>query len=440
MLRSELDISTFADLLEYYPYRYFDRTKITRIGDITVDMEYAQLSGTLVNIFEEGDGAKRRLMATLYDETGRIELLWFQGRVGMKKMLQEHSKYIAFGKLNFFNGNVSIAHPEIELLSTATSIAGMQPVYSTTQKLVQRGITNRSFAKLTQSLFQQIRPEDISETLPPFLLAEYHLISRYAALRNIHFPTNDDALQAAVHRIKWEELFISQLTIARIRQQHVVLAGWPFRQVGDLFNQFYKNHLPFELTGAQKRVIKEIRTDTGSGRHMNRLLQGDVGSGKTIVAVLCMLLAMDNGFQACLMAPTEILARQHFQSIRALLAPMDIPVALLTGSVKGKERKEVLAGLADGFIPISVGTHALIEETVQYKNLGLAVIDEQHRFGVSQRAKLWQKKYDTAACIGDDGHAHSAHAGDDTLRRSRRIGYRRIAAGQAGDKNHSPHR
>ncbi len=391
MLKSELNIQTFGDLLEHYPYRYFDRTKILLIHQITESDEWVQLSGILTNIREEGDGGKRRLTAILYDNTGRIELLWFQGRHALKNILRDGSRYIVFGKLTFFNGLPSIAHPEIELLGPETVIAGMQPVYSSTQKLIARGITNRSFAKLTQALFQQIRPEDVPELLPHEVISEFQLAGRFEAFAGIHFPKSDLDLQRSVHRIKWEELFASQLMIARVRQQHAVQAGWTFPRVGDNVNRFYKEHLPFELTGAQKRVIREIRNDTATGRQMNRLLQGDVGSGKTIVAVISALLAMDNSFQACIMAPTEILAQQHYAGIKALLEPMQVQVALLTGTVKGKERKAVLAGLADGSIPVSVGTHALIEDTVKYKHLGLAIIDEQHRFGVSQRSRLWRK-------------------------------------------------
>jgi ATP-dependent DNA helicase RecG len=354
-------------------------------------MEYVQLAGTITNIGEEGEGAKRRLMATLYDDTGRLELLWFGGRQWVRKTLREGGRYIVFGKVNNFNGSYSIAHPEVEAPSAETMVGGMQPMYSTTQKLIARGITNRSFAKLTQALFQQLTRADVPELLPPEILQQYRLMGRYDAMAAIHFPKSDEMLQAATLRIKWEELFASQMTVARVRHQHVVQQGFVFSQVGKYFNDFYAQHLPFQLTGAQKRVLKEIRQDTATGRQMNRLLQGDVGSGKTIVAVMSALLAMDNGFQACIMAPTEILAQQHYLSIKSLLEPMGVSVALLTGSIKGKERKEILAGLAEGRIPVSVGTHALIEETVQYKHLGLAIIDEQHRFGVGQRSRLWKK-------------------------------------------------
>ena len=309
----------------------------------------------------------------------------------MKKSLQEHQTYIAFGKVAFFNGIANIPHPETDILTAETAVAGRQPVYPTTEKLRQRGITNRSFAKLTQSLFEKVTPGDLPEVLPPNIITQYQLCGRYHALRWIHFPDSDQHEQAARYRLKWEELFASQLKIAQIRLQHTIQPGYKFQQVGDKFNDFFHHHLPFQLTGAQKRVLKEIRLDTATGKQMNRLVQGDVGSGKTIVAVMTMLLALDNGFQACMMAPTEILAQQHYQGVRDLLEPLRIPVALLTGNIKGKERKEILKGLAEGDIPIVIGTHALIEESVQFQNLGLAVIDEQHRFGVGQRARLWQK-------------------------------------------------
>jgi len=390
-LRKELQIGTFEDLLYHYPYRYFDRQQITKIVAISPTADYVQLAGTLVNIFEEGEGRKRRLVATLYDDTGRIELIWFQGAQWMKKSLKENERYIIFGKVSFFNGIPNIAHPEIESLNAETVAGGMQPVYPTTEKLKTRGITNRSFAKITQSLFEKIKLGDIPEVLPSNIITQYKLCSRYAAIKWIHFPDSEEHMQAARYRLKWEELFASQLLIARLRLQHTIQRGWKFDKVGDNFNDFYHNHLPFQLTNAQKRVLKEIRIDTATGKQMNRLVQGDVGSGKTIIAVMSMLLAMDNGHQACMMAPTEILSQQHYQGVKRLLDKMGIPVALLTGSVKGKERKEILKGLADGSIPIAVGTHALIEESVQFKNLGLAVIDEQHRFGVGQRARLWAK-------------------------------------------------
>jgi ATP-dependent DNA helicase RecG len=391
MLRQELEISTFEDLLHHYPYRYFDRTQITKIAAINAQTEYVQIAGILINISEEGTGRGRRLIATLYDDTGRIELLWFQGAQWMKKTLRENERYIVFGKAALFNGYYNIAHPEIEPWNADTAVAGMQPVYSTTEKLKVRGITNRSFAKLTQSLFEKIKQSDIPEVLPENILRQYNLLNRYTALLWLHFPDTEEHERMARYRMKWEELFISQLMIARLRLQHTAQHGWLFDKVGDYFNNFFRLHLPFELTGAQKRVLREIRQDTATGKQMNRLLQGDVGSGKTIVAVMSMLLALDNGFQACIMAPTEILAQQHYFSISGLLEDLGISVKILTGTTKSRARKEILQQLADGTTQIMVGTHALIEESVQFKNLGLAVIDEQHRFGVGQRARLWKK-------------------------------------------------
>ncbi len=354
-------------------------------------MEYVQLAGTLVNIAEEGAGRGKRLVATLYDDSGRIDLLWFQGAQWLKKSLKENGHYIVYGKPALFNGYYNIAHPEIELWSADNAAAGMQPMYATTEKLRARGITNRSFAKLTAALFEKIKASDLPEILPAEILSRYNLCNRYTAIRRLHYPDNEEQEQVARYRLKWEELFISQLMIARLRLQHTKQQGWKFEKVGAHFNDFFRLHLPFELTNAQKRVLKEIRHDTATGAQMNRLLQGDVGSGKTIVAVMSMLLALDNGFQACIMAPTEILAQQHYFSITALLSDMGIAVKLLTGSIKGKARKDILKELADGSLPIVVGTHALIEDSVQFHNLGLAVIDEQHRFGVGQRARLWKK-------------------------------------------------
>lgn len=391
MLRSELGIATFEDLLYHFPYRYFDRTQITKIGSVNGLTEFAQFAGILINVGEEGDGRKRRLTATLYDDTGRIELVWFQNINYIKKAVTEGERYIVFGKVAHYNGQYNISHPEIEAWSSDTNIPGRQPVYSTTEKLRVRGITNRSFAKITQSLFEKVRQHDIPEILPPEILSKYKLCNRFHAILWLHYPDTEHHEEMARYRMKWEELFISQLLIGRLRLQHTVQRGWLFETVGEAFNTFFNHHLPFQLTGAQKRVLKEIRQDTVTGRQMNRLLQGDVGSGKTIVALMSMLLALDNGFQACIMAPTEILATQHYNSIAGLLEEMGITIKLLTGNIKGKERKAILAGLADGSLSFVAGTHALIEDPVIFKNLGLAVIDEQHRFGVGQRAKLWKK-------------------------------------------------
>lgn len=390
-MRKELDIQYARDLLQHYPFRYNDRTKINKIGNIKTDGENVQLIGTLINIYEEGSGRKRRLSATLYDDTGKIELIWFRGVQWMKKSLQENQHYIVYGKVSNFNGIINIPHPDIDPLNAHTAKATLSPVYPLTEKMRSKSLNNRALGKITQELLQKVQPGDVPEILPANLLQQYQLCDRYHAMKWIHYPDTNEHMLAAQFRLKWEELFASQIKIGQLRVQHNIQPGWKFETVGDNFNTFYKEHLPFELTGAQKRVLKEIRFDTATGKQMNRLVQGDVGSGKTIVAVMSMLLAMDNGFQACMMAPTEILAQQHYTSIQELLKPMQIPVALLTGSTKGKERKEILDGLNKGIIPIVVGTHALIEKKVQFKNLGLAVIDEQHRFGVGQRARLWSK-------------------------------------------------
>jgi ATP-dependent DNA helicase RecG len=362
-----------------------------KIGQLTHEHEYVQLQGVIFNFKEEGSSFRKRTTATLYDKTGNIELIWFQGGSFVQKNIQPNATYNVFGKLSFFNGLANISHPEVELYNASAPINGMQPVYPSTEKLKGKGITNRSFAKLLQALFEKLIPASIPEILPSTILQHYNLMPRFEAFKQIHFPTNEALRRAAERRLKWEELLLSQLKILRLKLNHHQQAGFVFPNVGERFNDFYNHHLPFSLTNAQKRVIKELRQDTFSGKQMNRLIQGDVGSGKTIVALMAMLLALDNGFQALLMAPTEILSQQHYQGIKALLEPLQIPVAVLTGTVKGKERKRVFAGLEDGTIPIVIGTHALVEDTVKFKNLGLAIIDEQHRFGVTQRAKLWTK-------------------------------------------------
>jgi ATP-dependent DNA helicase RecG len=391
MLRTELEMTTFEDLLFHFPYRYFDRTQVTKINAVTPDSELVQIAGTLVNIDEEGTGRAKRLTATLFDETGRIELVWFQGMQWVKNSLTENAQYLVFGKASLFNGVMNIVHPEIDLLTQENIKAGLQPVYPSTEKLRAKGITNRSFAKITQSLFEKIKGVIVPEILSKDCLSRQRLCTRQQALQWIHFPANEEEMNRARYRMKFEELFLSQLKIGQLRLQHTIQEGFVFEKVGNHFNDFFHHHLPFQLTNAQKRVLKEIRQDTATGKQMNRLLQGDVGSGKTIVALMSMLLAKDNGFQACLMAPTEILAQQHFQSIHELLEKLGLHVALLTGSIKGKQRKDILAGLENGMIDFAIGTHALIEEQVKFQNLGLAVIDEQHRFGVGQRARLWSK-------------------------------------------------
>ena len=394
MLKKELGIFTFSDLLEHYPNRHIDKTKVNKIRDITPQTEYIQVAGTLLHYEMVGEGRGKRLVAQLKDGTGILELAWFQGINWVVKSLHVGSDYLVFGKTGFFNGKPQIVHPEIEVFipSRADGKDFLEPVYPTTEKLKVRGFNGRQIGKLTYSLFSQLQPKDIVENIPQGILDRWVLMNRYDAYRNSHFPASPELYEKAVHRLKFEELFIAQVRLNLVRlQRHKVSRGVVFEKVGDYFNTLYSKYLPFELTGAQKRVLREIRADTGSGHQMNRLLQGDVGSGKTIVALLSMLLAADNGYQSCFMAPTEILAQQHFTSLSRLLKEMPVELALLTGSTKAKERRRVLQGLLDDTIHFVVGTHAVIEEVVQFKNLGLVIVDEQHRFGVAQRAKLWEK-------------------------------------------------
>ena len=365
-----------------------------KIGELTAAVDFAQVKGILQYYEVVGEKSAKRLLAYLKDDTGIIELTWFKGLTWVEKTLQEGLPYIAFGRLSFFMGKPQIVHPEMESVSaeTANGKNFLEPVYPTTEKLKARQLGGRQIAKLVQALFGVIGQKDLPENLPDYLLQQGQLTGRYPAYVQLHFPANQEQYQLALRRLKFEELFITQLRLALIKsQRHRYSKGVVFEKVGDLFNTFYHQHLPFALTGAQKRVLKEIRTDTVTGHQMNPLLQGDVGSGKTIVALLAMLLAIDNGYQCCLMAPTEILSQQHFNSIQALVKDLPIQVHLLTGSTKAGERKVILQALADGSASMVIGTHALIEEVVQFKNLGLAVIDEQHRFGVAQRARLWKK-------------------------------------------------
>ncbi|HVF82260.1 MAG TPA: ATP-dependent DNA helicase RecG [Flavisolibacter sp.] len=394
LLKKELGIFTYADLLYLFPYRHIDKTSITKIEDLTTGTDFAQVQGKLWYFETTGSGSAKRLMAYLKDDTGVIELTWFKGMGWVEKTLKQDEVYNAFGKISFFMNKAQIVHPEIEVVTSAASSVKsyLEPVYTTTEKLKSKGLGGRQIGKLTAALFSLISGKELEENLPQYLLERLKLISRYEALVNIHFPSSAAKYEQAVRRLKFEEFFISQVRLAMVRiERHRKSKGVIFGKVGELFNVFYKHHLPFELTGAQKRVLKEIRTDTGSGHQMNRLLQGDVGSGKTIVALLAMLIAIDNGFQCCLMAPTEILSQQHFATISRLVAGLPLQVSILTGSTPAKDRKVIHKGLTEGFIQILIGTHALIEETVQFKSLGLAVVDEQHRFGVEQRAKLWKK-------------------------------------------------
>lgn len=392
ILSKELGIRSYGDLLEYYPYKYVDRSKIFHISELTSDMPFVQLKGKILS-YEEVDIGKRNkmLVAHFSDGYGVVDLVWFRSAQYIIKSYKVGTEYIVFGKPSAYNGRFRFAHPDIDDASKLQiSEMGMQPFYGLTENMKKRGYTSRSIERITRNLVSILPP--LPETLPDFIVNRLHLVSRDAALRMIHYPHSHQEMQKAQVRLKFEELFYVQLNILRYASdQRRKYRGYIFNRIGDIFNGFYAHHLPFELTGAQKRVMHEIRADMCSGRQMNRLLQGDVGSGKTLVALMTMLIALDNGYQACLMAPTEILAEQHLQTIRDFLQGMDIRVELLTGIVKGKKRKEILDGLATGDIQILIGTHAVIEGPVAFHRLGVAVIDEQHRFGVAQRAKLWAK-------------------------------------------------
>ena len=433
LLANELNIRTLGDLLSYYPYKYVDRSRIYRISELSSNMPYIQVCGEILSFEQLGEGGAKRLIAHFSDGSGVIDLIWFQGIKYAVKNYDCHKPYIVFGKPTVFNGRIQVAHPEIENApanmqtvnqpseyianlfgpskSTAPSSSsssnpnlsdanldvqptvykGLCPSYNTTEKMKKSGLTSAGMAKLTANMFKLLSAP-LRETLPPYIIKKFKFIPYSEAIRNIHYPSSPEALRQAQQRLKFEELFYVQLNILRyVKHRQLRYQGLVFKTIGTLFNSFYFNHLPFQLTEAQKRVIREIHKDMKSGRQMNRLLQGDVGSGKTLVALMVALIAIDNGYQACIMAPTEILAEQHLQTISSMLADMDINVALLTGSVKGKKRTAVLQGLVGGDINILVGTHAIIEDNVLFNKLGLVVIDEQHRFGVAQRAKLWMK-------------------------------------------------
>lgn len=394
LLKKELDIFTFGDLLQHYPFRYVDRSKFYKINEITNDGVYVQIRGVITDIQIEGVKQKRRLKAWFKDDTGGIELVWFQGIKWVYEMLKMNTEYIIFGKPTLFNNTYNLVHPEIELSNDAqvNTLVKFMPVYNTTELLKARGLESKQLGKLLRTLFTEQKHFSIQENLPAPMLQQFQLISREEAFRKIHFPSGSEDIAAATKRLKFEELFLLQIKLNLLKlNRHQANKGYIFDKVGDNFNGFYTQKLPFELTNAQKRVVKEIRNDMRLGKQMNRLLQGDVGSGKTLVALLCMLIALDNGCQAALMAPTEILAAQHFQSLSQLLEGMPIKVQLLTGSTRTAARKKILESLENGELHILIGTHALIEDEVKFKKLGLAVIDEQHRFGVAQRGRLWNK-------------------------------------------------
>ena len=395
LLKSELGIEQYQDLLNLFPNRYIDRTKFYKINELQNNNAEVQLIGKIVNLRTVASAQQKqaRLVATFVDETGQMELVWFKGHKWISDSLKLNESYVIFGKVNHFGGVFSMPHPEMDLLVDFNKAghSSIQPVYPSTEKLIKRGVSNRVMRQLIHTVFEEVGYQ-FMENLPASVRKTLNLISKQEAMRNIHFPTDQSMLTKATVRLKFEELFYIQLQLVRKNLlQKQKFQGMPFRKVGDAFMNFYNHHLPFPLTNAQKRVLKEIRADLGSNAQMNRLLQGDVGSGKTIVALMTMLLAVDNGFQACLMAPTEILATQHYQSISALLQNTGISVALLTGSSKTKERRILDEQLQEGSLSILIGTHALLEDKVQFANLGLAIIDEQHRFGVEQRAKLWRK-------------------------------------------------
>jgi ATP-dependent DNA helicase RecG len=395
LLKTELHLFTFRDLLYHFPYRYIDKTQFHRINSLVEDATDAiQVRGILRRMETVGEGRGKRLTATLRDDTGVIELVWFQMITFLQNTLVVGTEYVAYGKPSWFNSRVSIPHPEMEVVTEENTqrAATFAPVYPSTEKLAQRGLDAKGQRGLVTALFKKLQPDDIGESLPDYLREQFKLPTQYAALRWIHFPQSEKEVEAARRRLKFEELFYLQLRLLQSKMRRKdTIRGFQFVKVGDFFNTFYQNHLGFELTGAQKRVLKEIRKDLAIGIQMNRLLQGDVGSGKTVVALLSMLIALDNGFQSSLMAPTEILAQQHYDGIAKMLAPMNVGVGFLSGSIKGKKREKLLAELADGTIKILIGTHAIFEDWVVFQNLGLAITDEQHRFGVEQRARLWRK-------------------------------------------------
>jgi ATP-dependent DNA helicase RecG len=393
LLSKELNINTFRDLLYYFPYKYIDRTKFYKISELDPDLPLVQIKGVIKGYSTEGQGTGKRLVADFQDETGSIKLVWFKGIKWITGSYPPDVEFIVFGKPGVFNGVINIIHPEIEASEKAAQriSSALQAQYSTTEKLKNQFVTSKTISKLIGNLLKQIKFR-ISETLPEYIVSGYHLMELHDALQKIHFPSNPVEMEKSRYRLKFEELFYIELNLLRFKTNRTrKYKGFVFSSVGNFFNSFYYNNLPFSLTEAQKKVMKEIRRDLGSGKQMNRLLQGDVGSGKTLVALMSMLIAIDNGYQACLMAPTEILANQHYETICKMVQGLGINVSLLTGSSKRSLRKTIDESLQDSSLNILIGTHALIEENVRFSNLGLVIIDEQHRFGVAQRARLWEK-------------------------------------------------
>ena len=393
LLRKDAGVSNYYDMLTYYPFRHVDRSRFLPIGEINSENVYIQIRGKVVDIQQAGQGRSSRLIVTIRDASGSIDLVWFQGINWVKDKFTLGSEWVVFGKPTLFNGRFNISHPETETVAEFVTQPAdpLHPIYNSSEKMKLNGLSTRAISKITRALLSQLKGV-IPETLSNEILSEFKFMGREEAMMNIHFPADIESLEKARARLKFDELFFIQLRLLRYKINRAQkVRGNIFAQIGDLFNGFYKEFLPFELTNAQKKVIREIRADMGSGRQMNRLLQGDVGSGKTLVALMCMLIALDNGFQACLMAPTEILANQHYITISNLLKGMDVKVDLLTGSTKKSRRKEIHPMLQSGELHIIIGTHALIEDTVKFNKLGLVVVDEQHRFGVAQRAKMWSK-------------------------------------------------
>ena len=393
LITKELGISSCEEMLYHIPYKYIDRSKIYKINQITSELPYIQIKAKIKDLKSVGTGKSLRMTAIAYDETGMLELVWFRGYKYLVAQINNNTEYLIFGQPSVFNRKLNMVHPEINVFnSNSTNLVGFQAVYPTTEKMKKGYINSKAISKIMASIFSVINPKYITETLPNEIIKREGLIYRYEALYNIHFPSSIEILEKAKYRLKFEELFYIQLNSLQEKYtRKLYFKGLKFSKIGENVVSFYKDHLPFELTDAQKRVIKEIRHDCGVGIQMNRLLQGDVGSGKTLVAVMSMLIALDNNYQSCLMAPTEILAVQHMETISELLVGMNIKVALLTGSTKKKDRQVIHKGLLTGDIKIIIGTHALLEDIVSFKNLGLAIIDEQHRFGVAQRARLWKK-------------------------------------------------
>lgn len=392
VLLEELEIQSYEDMLYYVPYKYIDRSKIYTIAELNGHLPYIQIKARIRDLKSAGEGKALRMTATAYDETGTLELVWFKGLKYLTNQIDPNKEYLIFGQPSEFNRKINIVHPEIDPFEKASQLlVGFQAVYPTSEKLKKAFLNSKAISKIQASIFKTIQGK-ISETLPAWFIQRHKLMFLHEALYNIHFPESPEMLRKAIFRLKFEELFYIQLNILKLKYKRKnYFKGHEFKTIGTYFNTFYSQYLPFELTNAQKRVIKEIRQDCGNGKQMNRLLQGDVGSGKTLVALMCMLMALDNCFQTCLMAPTEILATQHYETIRKMLQDMGISVALLTGSTRKKEREEIHCNLRNGSLQILIGTHALLEDVVTFQNIGLVIIDEQHRFGVAQRAKLWQK-------------------------------------------------